>query len=142
MEDSAKRLVVDDEQAITELLEGHLTQRGYDVTAAARTEDAIRRLSRNGTDLVTSGTVGSGTNLVGTAPPFADRVGRDYRLPGTAAAVDNGTNSPPGGLGDEDPDGNPRILNGTVDIGAYEWGGIFEDGFESGDTTRWSISVP
>jgi len=88
-----------------------------------------------------TGTVTTVGNLIGTTPPFVDRANRDYHLPGDAAAVDSGDPSPPGGLGSVDADGNPRVLNGAVDVGAYEWAGIFLDGFESGGTTQWSSSV-
>mgnify|MGYP006290127279 FL=1 len=35
-----------------------------------------------------------------------------------------------------------RVLTGTVDIGAYELAALFADGFESGDTTAWTVAVP
>lgn len=60
----------------------------------------------------------AGFNLVGTDPRF--RVG-SYELDGGSPAADAGTNSPPTPLGSIDLAGRPRVYNGTVDIGAYEW---------------------
>ena len=40
-------------------------------------------------------------------------------------------------------DGNPRIKDVTVDIGCYEGiAEIFSDGFESGQTTNWTVTSP
>lgn len=100
---------------------------------------------RNGTDLATSGTVDTGSNLIGTDPLFVDSVSIDdryYLRPGSPAE-NAGDNNPPGGLGTTDLDGRPRIIDGTVDIGMYE--GIivvFVDGFETGDTTSWTSATP
>ena len=50
--------------------------------------------------------------------------------------------SPPGGLGSADADGNLRVHEGVVDVGAYEYGwAVFVDGFEGGDLSRWSSAV-
>jgi len=97
----------------------------------------------NGTDLSTHGTVGSGFNLIGVDPMFANPSVWDYRLRPGSPAIDVGTNLPPGGLGSGDLDGNPRIQDGTVDLGCYEGPtyDIFSDGFESGDTEEWPITV-
>ncbi len=69
-----------------------------------------------------------------------------YALPGSdchqaedSPAVDGGVIHPEV---TRDLDGLPRPFGPTHDIGAYEAGGIFADGFESGDTSRWSRSVP
>jgi hypothetical protein len=94
-------------------------------------------------DLVTSGSVGTGFNLIGVDPHFADPDGFDYQLGVGSPAENAGTNLPPGGLGLVDFNGNPRIVDGVVDIGCYEGiAPIFSDGFESGDTSFWSFSVP
>ncbi len=35
-----------------------------------------------------------------------------------------------------------RPSDGTLDIGAFEYGVLFSDGFESGDASRWSSATP
>ena len=63
-------------------------------------------------------------------------------VPGSPA-FDVGDNTPPGGLGSTDFDGRPRIADGIVDIGIFE--GlivILIDGFESGDTSAWTKTLP
>ncbi|MCH7871095.1 MAG: right-handed parallel beta-helix repeat-containing protein [Planctomycetes bacterium] len=52
-----------------------------------------------------------------------DIVGNDddnFRLSLFAPLIDLGNNTPTGGLSLTDLDGNPRVMNGTVDLGAYE----------------------
>ncbi len=61
----------------------------------------------------------------------------DGHLTSGSPAVDAGT---PDAAPATDLDGTPR--DAVPDIGAYELGSvIFRDGFESGDTGRWSASV-
>jgi len=76
--------------------------------------------------------VTSGSNLFADdAGLFVDAVLGDYRLAEGSAAIDAGNNSPPGGLGTADVEGNQRVVGAAVDIGAYERADIqFEDGFE------------
>ena len=94
-------------------------------------------------DLRTSGAVDTGSNLIGVDPLFVNPAAIDYHLRIGSPAENAGDNSPPGGLGLLDFDGNPRIKDVTVDIGCYEGiAEIFSDGFESGDTSAWSNSVP
>lgn len=75
-------------------------------------------------------------SLFGVDPAFVDEANDNYRLSAGSAAIDAGTNDPPGGLRTIDLDGNPRPYNGTADIGAYEYQGsvvtdrIFADGFD------------
>jgi predicted outer membrane repeat protein len=62
-------------------------------------------------------------NCIETDPLFVDAARSNYRLQSTPApspCIDAGDNAllPPGIT--EDVEGNPRITNGTVDIGAYE----------------------
>ncbi len=87
--------------------------------------------------------VSTGGNLLGIDPLFVSPASWDCRLRSGSPALDRGDNSPPGGLGPTDADGNPRIIDGTVDIGAFEGvATLFDDGFESGDTSGWSVVVP
>jgi hypothetical protein len=98
----------------------------------------------NGVDFADSGTgVDTGSNLIGVDPMFVDPTDLDYHLRAGSQAFDAGDNSPPGGLGTTDFDGRPRIADGTVDIGIFE--GlivILIDGFESGDTSAWTKTLP
>jgi len=90
-----------------------------------------------------SGSMTSGGNLLGVDPDFVDPANWDCRLRSDSPALNGGDNSPPGGLGPTDVQGNPRVLDGVVDVGAYEGvGTLFEDGFESGDTSGWTMVVP
>ena len=61
-----------------------------------------------------------------------------WRLQGNSDAIDAGVNS---GVAD-DIDGDPRPWGAAFDIGADEYGPLFADGFESGNTAAWSSSVP
>ena len=60
-------------------------------------------------------------NNLDVAPLFFDPVNGDYHLRNTSACVNAGTNGAPQ-LPATDLDGGPRIANGTVDIGCYEFG--------------------
>jgi hypothetical protein len=67
----------------------------------------------------------------------------DFRLQATSPGIAAGTLTPPnynqpgGALPTLDIQGNPRTLNGTVDVGAYEHGDdIFKEGFGFG-SKRW-----
>ena len=54
-------------------------------------------------------------------PQFFDPVNGDYHLRSTSPCVNAGTNGAPE-LPATDLDGGPRIANGTVDLGCYEFG--------------------
>ena len=61
-------------------------------------------------------------NIFGVDPMFANPALGDYRLADSSPAIDKGSNQyVPSGL-TRDLAGNARIINGTVDIGAYENG--------------------
>ncbi len=82
-------------------------------------------------------------NLVGSNPGFVDPTNRDYHLLIGSPAENAGTNSPPGDLGPLDCDRGPRIIDSTVDIGAFEGiSEVFTDGFESSTTQAWSYISP
>ncbi|SDD68349.1 Uncharacterized protein SAMN02799630_06087, partial [Paenibacillus sp. UNCCL117] len=59
-------------------------------------------------------------NNVSTGSPFVNAAGGDFRLAGTAtSAIDQGSNTKV--VGTYDLAGKARTVNGTVDIGAYEY---------------------
>src|ERR1022692_2250568 len=64
------------------------------------------------------GTQDEGGNFT-NAPIFVDLVGGDYRLQSNSPCINAGKNSFV--TTSVDLDGNPRIVGGTVDIGAYEF---------------------
>jgi hypothetical protein len=64
----------------------------------------------------------AGPGTVSVDPLFVSLISKDYHLTSGSPLVNAGTNSPPGGLSDLDVDGNVRIADGTVDIGAFEYG--------------------
>lgn len=84
-----------------------------------------------------------GFNLFAVDPMFANPEELDYRIRPGSPAENAGTNTPPGGLGSTDFGGDPRLQDGTVDIGMYEGIAydVFSDGFESGDSLSWSSTV-
>ena len=61
--------------------------------------------------------VGSGT--ITNEPLFVDLVGGDLHLQSNSPCINSGNNAYVTGV--TDLDGNPRIVGGTVDIGAYEY---------------------
>jgi hypothetical protein len=60
----------------------------------------------------------SGTGNFTNAPLFADLAGGDYHLQSNSPCINAGKNS---SATTNDLDGNPRIVGGTVDMGAYEF---------------------
>lgn len=79
-----------------------------------------------------------GTGNITNDPEFVDTVGGDFRLAAGSLCIDKGDNSFVHGA--NDLDGNPRIVHGIVDMGAYEfqgywaWAGVITNGLtNSGD---------
>ncbi|MBN1675369.1 MAG: hypothetical protein JXR37_30290 [Kiritimatiellae bacterium] len=60
-----------------------------------------------------------GVGCIEADPLFVDSNSGDYRLQPASPCIDNGANLD-WMTAAEDMDGNPRVLNGTVDMGAYE----------------------
>lgn len=76
-----------------------------------------------------------------TEPLLADPVGSGFELHELSPAIDSGARD---GMAGNDANGVPRPVDGdgdgakVPDIGAYEFGSVFGDGFESGSATYWS----
>ncbi len=95
-----------------------------------------------------------GSGVTGSAPGFVDEASQNFRPADGAPVIDAGT-SPHAGTFEhpvvrhyvKHTMGEPRPADATLDIGAYEWCpasclAIFTDGFESGDVTAWTATVP
>jgi len=62
--------------------------------------------------------IGSGYGNIAADPQFVDIANHNFRLQAGSPCIDAGSNE--NVQGDSDIDGNPRIQNGRVDMGAYE----------------------
>lgn len=80
-------------------------------------------------------------NLIGVDPGFVDSASGDYRLAAGSIAADAG-DSAFASVGPFDLAHGPRLVGPEIDLGAFERGGTFADGFESGDTHAWSATLP
>ena len=92
----------------------------------------------NGTDVGTVGTPAIfPANLVGIDPLFTNAAGGDYTLAAGSPAEDAGDIAF-SGIGPYDLGHGARVVGPETDLGAYERGALFNDGFENGNTGVWS----
>jgi CSLREA domain-containing protein len=83
-----------------------------------------------------------GSNLTGgTDPQFTNPAGGDYRLAAGSPAIDLG-DATLASVGPYDLDHASRVAGLNTDAGAYEFGSLFADGFESGDRGAWTATLP
>ncbi len=96
----------------------------------------------NGTEIVAEGspTVDPANNLIGIDPLFEAPGLGGYRLTELSPAIDLG--DPAWSGGPYDVEHAPRSAALAPDAGAFERGGLFADGFESGDAGAWSAALP
>jgi len=91
-----------------------------------------------------------GSNPTGTEPGFADYANSDFSPAAGSVCIDRG-----GALHDDTVPGYTPLLqyirhqrstvrpdDGALDLGAFESGTIFVNGFESGNAGAWSTTVP
>ncbi|MGA2498961.1 MAG: choice-of-anchor Q domain-containing protein, partial [Tepidisphaeraceae bacterium] len=74
---------------------------------------------------LTTGYIGGftgGAGNINSDPLFGNSAGGNYQLQASSPCINAGANSAPGlvAIG-TDPAGNPRIVGGVVEMGAYEW---------------------
>ena len=74
-------------------------------------------------------------------PRFVDAGAGNLTLQASSGAVDAGAASFPS-VGPYDAAHAQRVIGPGLDLGAFERGGLFADGFESGGAWAWSASVP
>ncbi len=75
-------------------------------------------------------------NLVGIDPLFSDSQNGDYSLAEGSPAEDAGDTG--SGIGPYDLAHAARVVGPETDLGAFERGALFSDGFEAGTVASWS----
>jgi hypothetical protein len=137
----------------TELVLGNLTVTGQAGTglvlreqapASLRLENSIvfgNALS-SGSEVDQAGTTPeiSPETLIGVDPGFVDAASGDFRLAAASPAADAG-DSTFTSVGLFDLAHGPRRVGPEIDLGAFERGGTFADGFETGDAHAWSATL-
>jgi hypothetical protein len=74
-------------------------------------------------------------------PLFVAPLAGDFQLQSASPALDAG-DAAFLSVGAYDLRHAPRVAGLALDLGAYERGGLFGDGFESGGTAAWSATAP
>ena len=74
----------------------------------------------NETDLSDPNNTNGEGNLIGIDPYFSNTENGDFRPLAGSPAINGGTNTPPGGLGEFDLGDEDRLFGPNVDIGAFE----------------------
>lgn len=134
------------------LVAGNLTVAGHPGTGVRLSEgDCPLRLENSilfgngtasGTDLqIFNGSPEvSAENLIDVDPEFVDAAGGDFTLGPGSVAAESGFASLDS-VGPFDAAHGTRVLGAQLDLGAFERGSIFADGFERGDLHAWSPSA-
>jgi hypothetical protein len=94
--------------------------------------------------------VDHGSNIEGTDPEFRDFAGRDFSPSSGGTCENAGGELAAAALPDDEPTrqyhvhqrASNRSHDGARDLGAFEAGVVFGDGFEDGSSDNWSMSIP
>ena len=128
---------------------GHLTVTGHSATGLFLSCDEIAHLQLdnsivwdNVTEVTQFGPVVAGpSNLIDVDPLFVDPLAGDWSLLPASSAIGHGDRTLVS-VDRLDLAHAPRTAGTETDAGAYEFGSIFGDDFESGDAGAWSASAP